>query len=83
MPAWQLQQAKARLSELVKLAQQWGPQEITVHGRPVAVVLSRADYERLAGSAPSLLELMRGSPLHDVDDIEFERDRSVTRDLAL
>ncbi len=83
MSAWQLQQAKARLSELLKLAQQRGPQEITVHGRLVAVVLSRADYERLAGGAPSLLELMRSSPLHDLDDVQFERDRSVTRDVAL
>ena len=40
MSSWQLQEAKARLSELVKSAEHEGPQEITVHGRPAAVVLS-------------------------------------------
>ena len=44
---WQLQEAKARLSELVKSAQQKGPQQITVHGKPAAVVLSCTDYDRL------------------------------------
>lgn len=47
MGTWQMQTAKARLAEVVKDAQQSGPQEITVHGRPVAVVLSRTDYDRL------------------------------------
>ena len=40
MASWQLQEAKARLSELVKSAEQDGPQEITVHGRAAAVVVS-------------------------------------------
>jgi prevent-host-death family protein len=40
MKSWQLQQAKARLSELVKSAQHDGPQEITMHGKSVAVVKS-------------------------------------------
>jgi prevent-host-death family protein len=42
MHVWQMQEAKARLSELVKLAESEGPQDITVHGKSVAVVVSRA-----------------------------------------
>ena len=49
---WQLQEAKARLSELVKSAQHKGPQQITVHGKPAAVVLSRGDYDRLTNEKP-------------------------------
>jgi prevent-host-death family protein len=45
--AWQLQEAKARLSALVKLADTEGPQEIAVRGETAAVLLSRADYDRL------------------------------------
>ena len=38
MQTWQMQAAKARFSELVKHAADSGPQEITLHGRSVAVV---------------------------------------------
>ena len=41
MQSWQMQTAKARFSELVKQATQAGPQDITLHGRSVAVVVSR------------------------------------------
>jgi prevent-host-death family protein len=63
MTSWQLQAAKARLSELLRSAQEAGPQEITLHGAPAAVVLSKQDYDRLAGARPSFLELVRDSPL--------------------
>lgn len=83
MRAWQIQEAKAHLSELVRETEQGGPQTITWHGREVAVVLSKADYERLTGTEQSLVEFMRRSPLFDADDIEFPRDASLTRDVAL
>ncbi|MBP7522052.1 MAG: type II toxin-antitoxin system Phd/YefM family antitoxin, partial [Leptothrix sp. (in: Bacteria)] len=54
MHTWQIQEAKARLSELVKRAEVEGPQDITLHGRSVAVVLSRAAYQRLSGQQASL-----------------------------
>ncbi len=83
MHTWQIQEAKARLSELVKDAEREGPQEITLHGRSVAVVLSRADYDRLAGTGESLVEFMRRSPLFGQDDVEFSRDKSLTREVGL
>ena len=54
MHSWQIQDAKARLSEVIRGAEQDGPQEITYHGRSVAVLLSRAEYDRLAGTGSSL-----------------------------
>ena len=84
MQTWQMQEAKARLSEVVKRAEQEGPQDITVHGRSVAVVLSRAAFERLSGQMASLVDFMRASPLVGLDDeLVFERDSSLTRDLPL
>jgi len=79
---WQLQEAKARLSELVKSAQQKGPQQITVHGKPAAVVLSQADYERLTRDKPSFLTFMRQSPLQGTK-LNIERNKSTARDVAL
>ncbi len=83
MHTWQMQEAKARLSEVVKLAESEGPQDITVHGRSVAVVVSRATFERLSGSGQSLVDFIRQSPLHGLEELDFERDKSVTRDLTL
>lgn len=83
MHSWQMQEAKARLSEVVKLAESEGPQDITLHGRSVAVVLSRTAFERLAGSERSLVEFMRRSPLYGLEEIGFERDRSLTREMEL
>ena len=40
-----LQEAKARLSELVKLATDDGPQQITVHGKPAVIVISVTEYK--------------------------------------
>ena len=84
MQTWQMQEAKARLSEVVKRAELDGPQDITVHGRSVAVVLSRAAFERLSGQSASLVDFMQTSPLAELDDeLVFERDTSPTRDIAL
>lgn len=83
MNTWQLQAAKARLSELLRDAQDQGPQEITVHGRSVAVVLSRACFDRLSGGSDSLVAFMRQSPLYDAPDLVFERDGSLVREVDL
>jgi len=67
---------------LIKCAQS-EPQDITLHGKSVAVVLSREAYDRLSQSRMSLLDFMQKSPLREADDIEFTRDPSLTRDMGL
>ena len=64
MQTWQMQTAKAHFSDLVRRAKQDGPQDITVHGRSVAVVVSRELFDRLSGNAESLVAFMQRSPLH-------------------
>lgn len=83
MQVWQMQEAKAKLSELVKRAQTDGPQDITLHGESVAVVLSRESFERLTSPSVSLLDFMRASPLYDLDDLVFEREDSLGREVEL
>lgn len=83
MTTWQMQEAKARLSELVKLAETDGPQDITLHGRSVAVVLSRSAYQRLSGQRASLADFMQASPLVGLEEeVTFERNASLTRDVS-
>jgi prevent-host-death family protein len=82
MAAWQVQEAKARFSELLRSAATEGPPAITVRGRTAAVVLSQEEYERLKGEKPSLVEFMRSSPLAGID-LKIERDRSPGRDIDL
>ena len=82
MNQWQLQTAKARISELVKKAQRQ-PQEITLHGKAVVVVLSRLEYERLSRQHQSLAEFIRHSPLYGLEDMDFSRDKSPVREVNL
>lgn len=80
MQTWQMQDAKARLSELVKSAQ-LQPQDITVHGNSVAVVISRETFDRLSQRNETLVDFMRRSPLFDAEDVVLERDTGLTREI--
>jgi prevent-host-death family protein len=82
MQSWQLQEAKARMSELVKSAQQQ-PQEITLHGKPVAVLVSRDTFDQLTSPQGSLVDFIQESPLALVDDLPLTRDKSKTRKVQL
>ena len=80
---WKLEDAKARFSELVRLAQGHGPQKVTVRGRDAVVVIAAADYARLASAAvsPSLAALFAGAPLARVERFEdaVVRERGPSR----
>lgn len=76
MSNWQLQDAKARLSEVIKKAVQEGPQHITLHGEPAAVVLSEADYQRLKKQPKRFVDFIRNSPLKSVE-LGLTRDSSM------
>jgi prevent-host-death family protein len=58
----QLRDAKSRLSAVVDGACQGTPSIITRHGKPVAVVLGFADWQRLA-NVPSFGRLLMAAPL--------------------
>ena len=81
MAAWQIQQAKAHLSELIERAQREGPQIITRHGAERAVVLSVEDYRAMATQKPDFKAYLLGGP--KVDDFTIERDRDTGRPVEL
>jgi prevent-host-death family protein len=83
MGTWQMQEAKAKLSELVKSAQSEGPQKITLHGHSVAVVISQSMYERLTNNQLTLTAFMQSSPFFGIEETIFEREQTLTRDFEL
>ena len=78
--AWQLQEAKNKLSEVVERAIRNGPQEITKHGKKTAVILSMKDYHKLRKRKGSLADFFHNSPL---GDISFERVKDSSRSVEL
>ena len=62
---WQLQEAKARLSEVIKTAAM-EPQVITVHEKETAVILSIEEYKKLSSPKQTLYEFIQNSPLRDL-----------------
>jgi antitoxin Phd len=81
MAVWQIQHAKARLSEVIERAHSEGPQTITRHGADRAVVLSIEEYRALIAQKPDFKEYLLGGP--KVDDFSIERDRDTGRAIEL
>ena len=82
---WQLQDAKARFSELVKRAREQGPQHVSVRGEPAVVVVSVEEFARLSTPRPSLVDhILAGAPWPDdvVDSINA-RSRDPGRDVVV
>jgi prevent-host-death family protein len=81
---WRLQDAKARLSEVVRQAQQRGPQRVTLHGRDAVVVVRADEFDRMQRpvSGGDIVSALATSPLGDVN---FERltVKSRVRDVDL
>jgi prevent-host-death family protein len=67
MTNWSLQDAKAKFSKVVDESIAEGPQMVTRHGVPTAVVLSVADFERLQKKQPDFKLFLRRGRLHDLD----------------
>ena len=79
---WQLQEAKAMFSEVVKAAAA-APQIITVHGKETAVILSIAEYKKLASPRFTLFEFIQNSPLRDLELELPQRQPENMREVAL
>lgn len=74
---WQFQDAKIKLSEVVDKAISIGPQEISRHGKKIAVVTSFEEYRRLRRRKESIAKFFRRSPLRG---IELERQHDLPRE---
>ncbi len=72
MQRWQIQDAKNRLSQVLRDAATNGPQLITSHGREAGVILSFEDYRELTRPKTSLVDFFRNSPLVG-ENLDLER----------
>jgi prevent-host-death family protein len=79
---WQLQEAKNKFSYVVKQATEQGPQFITVHGKPSAVLLSVEEYQSITRPDNKLSEFLMESPLH-YGEIEPARSMETPREVDL
>ena len=83
--AWQIQTAKARFSEVFRLARTEGPQRITRQGKEGVVMISDEQYDGLtikAHQPKSIVQFFRESPLVGVE-LDLERDKDRGREIAL
>jgi antitoxin Phd len=80
---WKLEDAKARLSEVVRRAGTKGPQLVTIRGKEAAVILAPEQYRQLLpkpkGHLP-LVRFLRGLGLAGVD---IEREIDAGREIDL
>jgi antitoxin Phd len=85
MAKWQLQEAKARLSEVVRRAGTDGPQTITYRGKDSVVVVAAGEYERLVGRKKSFVDFLLSIPKLDEDALRAinRRDRRPARRVDL
>ncbi|MBI3155697.1 MAG: type II toxin-antitoxin system Phd/YefM family antitoxin [Burkholderiales bacterium] len=81
---WPLQDAKARFSELVRMARSEGPQHVTLHGRDAVVVVDADEFDRLQGARTGelLIEALQASP-HRRIEIEPRRSAMPVRAVEL
>lgn len=79
--AWQLQTAKQKFSELVRMAIARGPQFVTRHGRETVVVLSIEDYRRLTKGEDDFKAFLLEGP--DLSRLDIQRDGGRPRPVEL
>ena len=88
---WQVQEAKQRLSELLRKAELEGPQFVTRHGEEVAVVLDIAHYRQLTGVDVKFDFKLALTDFHEydeqlagaLDDVVAERGKDLPREVEL
>lgn len=78
---WQLQEAKQRLSALVRQAIEDGPQVVTLRGEDAVVVVSCAEYRRLKDGTPSFKDFLISLP--ELEALEIHRSEDPARVVEL
>ncbi len=79
---WTVAEAKAKLSEVIQRAEEEGPQRITRHGEPAAVVVSAEEWERKTKRKGNLAEFFANSPLRRAG-LHLKRRKDPAREIDL
>jgi prevent-host-death family protein len=81
MHTWQLQMAKSRFSEVVERTIKEGPQLVTRRGQEAVVMVSAAEYRRLSGQTPHLMDCLLNAPRGE--PLTIERSNEAIRGIDL
>ena len=82
-PAWKLEDAKARFSEVVRRARAEGPQRVTVRGKDAVVVVAAEAFDRLLPPAKPRQPLGAFLQGLGIGELDLTRARDTGRDLKL
>ena len=77
---WQLQEAKAKFSELFNEVLESGPQFVSRHGKERIVCISEKDYRVFTGREEKLLSFLLSAPRTELD---LSRNKDTGRDVRL
>ncbi len=83
--SWQLQEAKNRLSEVVDLALEEGPQVVTRHGKEVVFIVSKDEFaSRRRSRVPrgTIVPFLRSLGFSE-SGLEMERSKDLDRHVDL
>lgn len=78
MHTWQLQEAKAKLTELINQSKKT-PQIISRRGVNEVVVMNIKKYRELTGDNENIVSFFQNSPLYGLE-LKLTRDKSPMRD---
>lgn len=79
---WQIQEAKAKFSQLIEDASEKGYQTITKKGEPVAVIISKKEFDTMTHPKTSFLSFFKAAP-HQEIEFDIQRSQDLPRELDL
>lgn len=80
---WKLEDAKARLSEVVRRAATKGPQLVTIRGKEAAVILAPEQYRQLLPKPKGYLPLVQFLQRLGLAGLDVEREIDTGREIDL
>lgn len=83
MERWKLEDAKAKLSEVVRLAGTNGPQLVTIRGKEAAIIIAPEEYRQLLPKPKGHLSLVRFLQGLGLENVDITRENDTGREMAL
>jgi antitoxin Phd len=79
---WQIQEAKAKFSQVIKKANTSGYQTITKQGQPIAVILSKEEFDKMIQFKTSFLDFFKEAPCQEVE-LDIQRSKDFPREFDI
>jgi prevent-host-death family protein len=76
---WSLQDAKAKLSKVIRQMQTDGPQILTVHGKKTAILVPYQESKEDTATGAELVKILENSPLRELRENLFERSAATVK----